>query len=148
MPTRKQRRRIAKEKRHQYEFVYVDAEGNELEEPPEGLEEPKAREARTNGAKPAAKKPAQARRGRGAGRVPQPPSWQRSVRRSAMLAAVVFVLFSFTAKGNWGSVIALTLLYTALFIPFTYAIDRFAYKRWQARQEGGGASPARPAKKR
>ena len=34
MPTRKQRRRQAKVKRHEYEFVYVDSEGHELEEPP------------------------------------------------------------------------------------------------------------------
>ena len=37
MPTRKQRRRAQKERRHEYETVWVDAEGNELEEPPEEL---------------------------------------------------------------------------------------------------------------
>src|SRR5438874_6760624 len=42
MPTRKQRRRDLKSKRHDYEFVYVDGEGNELEEVPEELlEQPK-----------------------------------------------------------------------------------------------------------
>ena len=35
MPTRKQRRRAQKERRHEYETVWVDAEGNELDEPPE-----------------------------------------------------------------------------------------------------------------
>ena len=28
-----------------------------------------------------------------------------------------------------------TIIYTALFVPFTFAIDRFAYRRWQARQQ-------------
>ena len=42
------------------------------------------------------------------------------------------------------SVVPLALLYTALFIPFTYYIDRFAYRRYMAREEQG----SRPAKKR
>jgi hypothetical protein len=64
MPTRKQRRRDLKSKRHDYEFVYVDGEGNELEEVPEELlEQPK--KERTNGSKPAAgKKQQPAPRGR------------------------------------------------------------------------------------
>jgi hypothetical protein len=58
----------------------------------------------------------------------------------------VFALFSFTAKGHWASVLPLALLYTELFVPFTYVIDRFAYKRYQARLEAG--PPAKTAKKR
>ena len=50
MPSRKQRRRELKEKRHEYEFVYVDGEGNELDELPEGFEEEPKKE-RTNGSK-------------------------------------------------------------------------------------------------
>jgi hypothetical protein len=57
-----------------------------------------------------------------------------------MLGAVVLVLFSFGAKGHIASVIPLALLYTALFVPFTFYIDRFAYKRWEARQQGGGTT--------
>ena len=145
MPTRKQRRREAKAKRHEYEFVYLDEDGNELEEPPEDLvPEPKARR---NGASPAAKKPApKTRGGRTPRRTAQPPSWQRAARRAGLLGIVVFVLFSATAKGSNRYVTALVpaVIYTALFIPFTYMIDRFAYRRWQAKQEGGSA----PAKKR
>ena len=41
----------------------------------------------------------------------------------------------------------LALLYTLLFIPFTYfTIDRFAYSRWQRRADAQAAS--RAAKKR
>jgi hypothetical protein len=146
MPTRKQRRRAAKEKRHEYEFVYVDEEGNELDEQPEELEPSKPREERRNGSRPATeRKPAG--RGRGAGRVPQPPSWQRASKRAVLLGAVVFALFSFTTKSGHNAYTAAlvpALIYTALFIPFTYSIDRYAYRRWQARQQGGGT----PAKKR
>jgi hypothetical protein len=31
--------------------------------------------------------------------------------------------------------------YTLLFIPFTYYIDRFAYKRYQARLAAGDVTP-------
>ena len=79
---------------------------------------------------------------RGARRVPQPPSWQRSLRRAAILGAVVFALFAFTSK-SYASAAGLSLLYTILFVPFTYALDRFAYRRWQAREDR-----TRPAKKR
>jgi hypothetical protein len=149
MPTRKQRRRQAKGKRHEYEYVYVDEEGNELDDVPDELaDEPKRRESPRNGAKPAAKsrKQPQQRGGR-AVRVPPQPSWQRAVRRSLILGAVVLVLFATTSKGHYANAIPLAVIYTALFIPFTYYIDRFAYRRWQARQDAGG-SATRPAKKR
>ena len=143
MPTRKQRRREAKSKRHDYEFVYVDDEGNEVEPAPEELESARPdRPERRNGAKPAAgKKPASR-----SGRTPPPPTWRRSFRRAALLGIVVFFLFAIGAKGKSGgyaSAAGLAVLYTALFVPFTYAIDRFAYRRWEARQNG-----AAPAKKR
>jgi len=151
MPTRKQRRRDAKSKRHEYEFVYVDSEGNELDEVPEELEALKEKERRANARGDGAKAPAgkQPQRGRGgrAGREPQPPSWKRSARRALILGAIVFVFFSFAGgSGNAKYAVAaqLTAMYTLLFIPFTYAIDRFAYRRWQARQAAGPT----PAKKR
>jgi hypothetical protein len=144
MPSRKQRRRQLKEKRHEYEFVYVDGEGNELEELPEGFEEePKERPSARNGSKPAAKKQPQQQRGGRAVRTPPPPSWNRALKRGGLLGVVVFALFSFTAKGNWTSVLPLALLYTVLFIPFTYVIDRFAYRRWEARQSGGSSTPSK-----
>ena len=132
MPTRKQRRREAKSKRHEYEFVYVDDAGNEVEAPPEEAATATSR----NGAKPAAKKtsaPGRTTRTR----TPPAPSWQRAAKRAVVLGAVVFVLFSFAAKGGNRYVSALVpaVIYTVLFIPFTYAIDRFAYRRWQAREQ-------------
>jgi hypothetical protein len=142
MPSRKQRRRELKQKRHEYEFVYVDGEGNELDELPEGFEEEqKERSAARNGSKPAAKKqPAQrGAAGTRSGRTPPVPSWNRALKRGALLGVVVFALFSFTAKGHWASVLPLALLYTVLFVPFTYVIDRFAYRRWEARTSGGTA---------
>ena len=130
MPTRKQKRREAKAKRHDYEFVYVDDEGNEVEPPPE--EAPV--EKRRNGTKHAAKKGAPSPRSRR--RTPQPPSWQRAGRRALILGAVVFVLFGMLNKTHdYAHAALFAVIYTALFIPFTYTLDRFAYRRWQARDQ-------------
>jgi hypothetical protein len=131
MPTRKQKRRQAKSQRHDYEFVYLDEEGQEVDAPPEG-EEPRVE--RRNGSKPAAtvkKAPPQ----RGMRRVPQPPSWQRAAKRAGLLGIVVFFLFSLSKSHNYAAAALLAVIYTALFVPFTFAIDRFAYRRWQARQQ-------------
>jgi hypothetical protein len=141
VPTRKQRRREAKSKRHDYEFVYFDDDGNEVEPAPEELEAVKAdRPERRNGAKLApGKKPAPR-----SGRTPPPPTWRRSFKRAGLLGIVVFALFALGARGKTGgyaSAAGLAVLYTALFVPFTYAIDRFAYRRWEARQNG--TTPAR-----
>jgi len=144
MPTRKQRRREAKTKRHEYEFVYVDAEGNEVDDVPEELEQAKKQpDERRNGSKPAASKQQQSAQQRGR-RTPPEPSWNRAFKRAGLLGVVVFVLFSFTAK-SYASALPLAALYTIMFIPFTYFIDRFAYRRWQARQ---GPQSGATAKKR
>ena len=65
MPSRKQRRRQAKERRHDYEYVYVDDAGREVEVDRAELEE------RRNGK---ARRPERAAAG---GRIVQPPSWTR-----------------------------------------------------------------------
>jgi hypothetical protein len=104
---------------------------------PEELEQPKRERASSSPAKK------QQQRGGRAARVPQPPSWRRSFRRAALLGVVVFLFFSLSGpKGNsrYLNALAFSVLYTGLFVPFTYGIDRFAYRRWQARQPG--ASPA------
>jgi hypothetical protein len=135
MPTRKQRRRSQKERRHEYETVWVDEEGNEVEEP---SDEPVKAVEKRDGAKPKPKAKGQQPSGRQV-RVPPPPSWQRAAKRSLMLGAVIFVLFyllgSKNGNHNIGTALALSVVYTALFIPFTYTIDRFSHKRWQRRAE-------------
>jgi len=139
MPTRKQKRRAQKERRHEYETVWVDSEGHELEEPPEdAVPTPEKR----NGAKSKAPQ-----RGGRPVRVPPPPSWQRAARRSLILGAAIFALFYVLGSKNGnhslGSALALAAVYTALFIPFTYMIDRFAHNRWQRRadQQAGKRQP-------
>jgi hypothetical protein len=148
MPTRKQRRRALKERRHEYETVWVDAEGNELDEPPEDVAAPEKAESAKP--KPKAKaKPAQQRNGRPV-RVPPPPSWQRAAKRAGILGAVIFVFIYLVGARNGGhslgSALLLAVIYTALFIPFQFVLDRFAHNRWQKRADAQAAG--RPAKKR
>jgi hypothetical protein len=149
MPTRKQKRRELKSKRHVYETVWVDSEGNELDEaPPEvvELEQKKKEKAATKST--AAKQQQGSRPQRGGRREPQPPSWNRALKRGLLLGLVVFAMFGLTSKGKYVQVLPLALIYTVLFVPFTYYIDRFAYKRYQARAANGSAATPRPAKKR
>jgi len=148
MPTRKQRRRAQKGRRHEYETVWVDAEGNELDEPPE--EELAATPARRDTPKSKPKAKATQQRGGRQVRVPPPPSWRRAGKRAAILGAVVFVFIYLVGAKNGGqnpaSALLLALIYTLLFIPFQFTIDRFAYNRWQRRADAQAAS--RAAKKR
>ena len=149
MPSRKQRQRKAKSKRHEWETVWVDDEGNELEAPPEEVvERDREKKERTPATKATAKQPAQ----RGMRREPQPPSLSRAIKRAGLLVIVVYFLFSLSAGSSSNRYVAALIpavIYTALFVPFTFLIDRFAYRRYQAKQAGGGAAPtSRPAKKR
>jgi hypothetical protein len=148
MPTRKQRRRALKERRHQYETVWVDSEGNELEGSPAGvLEAPGTRD--TSKPKTKAKSTQQQRGGRPL-RIPQPPSWERAARRSLILGVCIFaVVYLLGSKGGGhsiGATLILAGLYAVLFIPLGYTVDRFTYNRFQRRE--GQQAAKRPAKKR
>ena len=143
MPTMKQRRRAQKERRHEYETVWVDEEGNELEEPPEDLDLP-AKPGKRDATKPKAK--ATQQRGGRAVRVPPPPSWQRAAKRAVIIGAVIFVFIYIVGAKNGGhnpaSALLLAVIYTLLFIPFQFMLDRFAYNRWQRRADGKTANRA------
>ncbi len=159
MPTRKQRRRQLKDRRHDYEYetVWVDPETGEEVEPPEDYVDPTPDkpEDGKNGkpsAKPKAKAQAQAQPQRGGRqvRVPPAPSWQRAVKRSVIIGVALFgvIYLLGTKNGNHSLASALLLagIYTVIFIPAQYAIDRFAHLRWQRRADQEAAK--RPAKKR
>ena len=143
MPTKKQRRRAQKERRHEYETVWVDSKGNELEEPPEEVAAP---HSKSDGAKPKSPQRAAQKRGERPIRVPPPPSWQRSIKRAVIFGVVIVAVFSILGSKNghhnYGSALVLGGVYTLIFIPFQYMIDRFAYNRWQRRAEQQGQRTA------
>ena len=131
MATKKQRKRTQKERRHEYETVWVDSEGKELEEPPDD-----APARATRDAKPQQKR-SQQRSSRPI-RAPLPPSWRRATRRALILGAFIFVVMYFLNSHATGGrrllgALEISVLYTLLFIPFTYYTDRFGYRRWERR---------------
>ena len=124
MPTRKQRRRLAKSRRHDYEYVYVDEEGREVEvdEPEKGASKSK------NG-----KGPIRTRSGR---RI-DPPSWNKVGRRALIFAPLMFITIRLLERGE---PLAATVFRTAflllVFLPFSYVMDTFLYRSYQRRTLG------------
>jgi hypothetical protein len=136
MPSRKQRRRRAKERRHDYEYVYLDEEGNETDAPQDAADPARGRDGkeRRNGAKGG-------RSSGGAIREVKPPAWSRSVKRAALFLPLFFIVFSLVNKSMPVETRVLSsVAYSALFVPLTYMMDRMAYRTYLRR------SGRRPAK--
>src|SRR5215210_1052058 len=126
MPSRKQRRRRAKSRRHDWEEVWVDDEGNEVE-PPSG----DAVQSR-NGKRASAP----ARRSSG-GRVVQPPSWTRVGKRGLLFAPLMFLTVTIlSGQLTLQQRLMNTVFLLAFFLPFSYAMDTLMYRMYLRR---GGA---------
>jgi hypothetical protein len=142
MPSRKQRRRRAKELRHDYEVVYVDSEGREVEPPPQEERKPE----RQNG-----DRGKHAGRGRAAGgrprRIPQPPSWSRSGKRALMFFPIfLLAIWLISPHTSLVSRLLTAIAYSLLFAPLTYLMDRTAYRTYIRR--GGTPAGGTGAKRR
>lgn len=116
MATRKQRKKREKELRHEY--VWVDDEGNEL-----ASEDAPAKETSTTAG------PSRA------GRTAHPPSWRKSLKRGLifapiMLATVMLLSSDLTLTQQ----VSQTLFIVAVFIPFSYFLDRVFYRSFLKRQ--------------
>jgi hypothetical protein len=145
MPTRKQKRRHDKQRRHEYEEVYVDAEGNVVEPDEADAEAPPA--ARRNG-RAGKERPARAKATR-SGRTIQPPSLRRVLKRAAIFAPVMFVLVSILPGGGDLSPLTRvlnTLFLVAIFMPFSYLMDSVTYRIWLKRTGQSKPSPRRASK--
>jgi hypothetical protein len=129
MPSRKQRRRRAKERRHEWEEVWVDDEGNEVE-PPDVDDEAPRRNA----------KRAQAPRARqSVGRHVNPPSWRRVAKRGVIFAPLMFLTVTFlSGELTVTQRITNTAFLLAFFLPFSYAMDALMYRMFVKR--GGAAA--------
>ena len=133
MPSKKQRRKREKERRHEYEIVLIDETGEEIPVDPAELRAQREKEG-SGAAKTKDGKKAPAR-GRGAIREVKPPSWERVWKRAAFFAVFMFLVLSFIGSkhGTLGSKIVPTVLYTALFVPFLYLMDRVQYRQYLRR---------------
>jgi hypothetical protein len=129
MATQKQRRKRAKEKRHAYDLVEIDAEGNETvlsagELKDEAQSKPATRAAARNGSK--------GRSGRG---TPQPPNWTRVLKRGALFAPIFLATVMLLGRGKltFAGAIVQTIFLLAIFIPFSYFMDRLVWRSHEKR---------------
>ncbi|HET8872772.1 MAG TPA: hypothetical protein VFM83_03735 [Gaiellaceae bacterium] len=129
MPSRKQRRRRAKERRHEWEDVWVDEEGNEVEPPAEGDIQSRNGKRTT----------APAKRQASGRRVVQPPSWTRVGKRALIFAPLMFLTVSFLSSDlTLVQKVLNTLFLLAFFLPFSYAMDAFMYRMYTRRSGQAG----------
>jgi hypothetical protein len=135
MATQKQRRRRAKEKRHDYDLVYIDENG--VEQPLEREEGPRKPAARV-GKGSTTTKSRQVKTGR-RGRELQPPSWNKVLKRGAIFAPIFFatVMLLGGSKMTIQGAILQTVLLIAVFIPFSYFMDRVVWRQQQKRLARG-----------
>ncbi len=134
MPSRKQRRRRQKGRRHEYEFVYVDEEGHEVE--PDELPEP-SRNGKAQRPKDKTK-PKAGSRGRGPSRVVEPASWRKALRRGLIFAPLMFgVLYLLNRDLQLLGIVINTLILMAFFVPFGYLMDTIMYRAY-VRRTGRG----------
>jgi hypothetical protein len=135
VPTKKQQRRRVKQRRHEWEIVEIDEEGNETVVD--------TRASRDDDSVPAS--PAKAGKAtRGSGRTVLAPSWKRSARRAAIFAPIlVLVIFAFDKKTPVASKVAIGVFYSVMMVPFLYYMDRTFYRAQQRRAARERAKPKR-----
>jgi hypothetical protein len=123
MPSKKQRRRREKLKRHQWELVQIDADGTEKPIEPAPSTERKAvpkQRGKTRTARPA--------------RAVKQPSWQRAAKRALLFAPFLFVFLSIGKNPPpIAARLSISVLYAAIFIPMFFFIDRLTYRAYKRR---------------
>lgn len=127
MPTRKQRRRRAKEQRHEY--VWEDAEGNEID--PSELQAPRAESSR----RASTTRPA---------REVEPPSWRRTLKRGLVFAPIMFAtVYLLSPDLPLATKIVQSAFIVAIFVPFSYFLDSVFYRSFKRRRERGEQAAGR-----
>ncbi|MBM2822896.1 MAG: hypothetical protein HW413_1642 [Thermoleophilia bacterium] len=117
MSTRKQRRRRAKEQRHEY--VWEDGEGNVLD-PQDVSPEKQGSSSRAETAR--------------ARREPQPPSWRRTLKRGLIFAPImVGTVMLLSNNLTLREQLTQAALIVAIFIPFSYFLDGVFYRNYKRR---------------
>ena len=134
MPTKKQRRRQQKNRRHEWEYVYVDEEGHEVDVDPGELRTTKKdgkdkERPRATGTPPRRTDA----RGRPARQI-EPPSWRRVFKRALIFAPIfVVALVLLNRNQSVATSVAPAVFLLVFFIPFSYFTDWLAYRTYQKR---------------
>ena len=127
MATKKQQRRRQKLKRHEYEEVYVDDEGNVL--PPEeaeelGVAEPARKAERTSKDRTATR----------AGRTLEPPSWRKTAKRGLLFFPLMLITVMLLGRElTLAQQIFQTIVLMGFFLPFSYFMDSMMWRSYQRR---------------
>jgi len=131
MATQKQRRKRAKEKRHTYDLVEIDGEGNETVLSASDLKAETPTKPRSKGRETRSGKP---RAGRGA---PQPPTWGRVLKRGAIFAPIFLATVMLLGRGRLtlAGAIVQTVFLLAIFVPFSYFMDRVVWRSHEKRAQ-------------
>ena len=135
MPTKKQRRRHQKARRHEYEYVYLDDDGNEVPVDPSELRTEKngQRESRPRKDGSGAKKQTSGGATRGRKKI-EPPSWRRSIRRGLLFGPILVVAMILLNHGQPLVQQLFPAVFLILFfVPFSYFTDSLAYRMFQKR---------------
>lgn len=134
MPTRKQRRRDQKARRHEYEYVYLDDEGNEVPVEPSELRAEKNGQRDSKPRKEGSGGNQAAGRRAGGRRKVEPPSWRRSARRALLFGPVLVVaMMLFNRNLPLQQQLFPAVFLIAFFVPFSYFTDSLAYRMFQKR---------------
>jgi hypothetical protein len=131
MATKKQQRRRQKLQRHEYEEVYVDEEGNELD--PDEAEQMVGSTARKT---EKGKAPA---RGGNERRALEPPSWRKTFRRGLIFfPLMLLVIFLLSPELSTAQKVINTVVLMGFFLPFSYFMDSMMWRSMQRRIARGG----------
>ena len=127
MPSKKQRRRREKLKRHEWEEVYVDEEGRELDP-----DEAEALGVTASDRRRDANPKAEPQRG---GRRIEPPSWRRTLRRGLLFFPLMLITVFLLAgdQVTTAQKVTQTLILLAFFLPFSYFMDSMVWRSYQKR---------------
>ena len=141
MPTKKQRRRVQKSRRHDYEYVYVDEEGNEVPVDPSELRAEKQNGKSDRPARSGAKQRSSSGAGR---RTIEPPSWRRALKRAAvwgpLLVIAMMLLNRNVSPLQW---VTSAVFLIAFFVPISYFTDSMAYRMYRKRLDRQAAPKSR-----
>ena len=137
MATKKQQRRRQKLKRHDYEEVYVDEEGNVL--PPEEAEEVAVSSTSRKAERTAKQRPTTR-----AGRVLEPPSWRKTVKRGLLFFPLMLITVMLLGKDlTLAQQVFQTVVLMGFFLPFSYFMDSMMWRSHQRRLARTGDSKKR-----
>ena len=134
MATKKQQRRRQKLKRHDYEEVYVDEEGNVL--PPEEAEELVVATTSRKAERTAKQRPTTR-----SGRVLEPPSWRKVLKRGLLFFPLMLITVMLLGRDlSLAQQVFQTVVLMGFFLPFSYFMDSMMWRSHQRRVARTGDS--------